>query len=397
MIDYTIKGTKLPLLPFGINCNTVEEVRYKIDDRPFKLKSVNYFVSYGTQIVNNEIYVLADNKDYKSTNYFMFKLEDLNKLTNNNMQEKVNIKDLDKYAKDNGASYTVVKINSQEEHNKLKSYYNRMLRYSRDVYYLVSHENSGSSLRNAYTDEDLYIIIDFKDIDFTERGIIGYKAPTSLYGDTVKLGDIYIRCFNKYFYEPKNIEDKDSLILPKEIVETWEPVYKEEFTYKVGDYLYCIKDFINDLGENRFKKDKVYKSENPQCITNESDNKHHQMDYNLDAGLINSKHGHLSNYFRHATPEEIAKVQEERIVMAEGFELIIKDNKIIHEKDNTDITNYVKSIYNWWKNKCDVGCLHFNGFDFTIKPEEMIISKTGCQSNKGVTLKQWLDLCDKIK
>lgn len=69
-----------------------------------------------------------------------------------------------------------------------------------------------------------------KEIQSMETGeIIGYKAPTDLYGGEVKKGEIYKACFNPNFFTPasKDKEDSDNLILPKELVTTWEVVYEE--------------------------------------------------------------------------------------------------------------------------------------------------------------------------
>lgn len=51
-----------------------------------------------------------------------------------------------------------------------------------------------------------------------------------LYGKEVLKGSLYTPCFNSAYYEPKGVgteDNKENIILPKEIVETWEPVYKE--------------------------------------------------------------------------------------------------------------------------------------------------------------------------
>lgn len=60
------------------------------------------------------------------------------------------------------------------------------------------------------------------------KEIIGYKAPMDLFGGIVKAGEVYV----KYFvilrldrYIPKGGYERQAL--PAEIVETWEPVYKD--------------------------------------------------------------------------------------------------------------------------------------------------------------------------
>ena len=395
MIDYTIKGTKLPTIPNGIEYRvdywSWDGIKNNID---FYDNFKNYrdkLVSFGTKEYLGETYILAEKPEYEETSYFMFKLEDLNKLTNNNMQENMNILKVNQRIPEIKGSETVTAYNKDGSIHKEK--YFRRTTVENSI--IKEIHNDLFQLKGDNT-------IWFNISDFIEKEIIGYKIIKQYpglrkeYVGTIILSPIYK--LPDTTMVPGTIFEKDNSYYNADFIkEFFEPIYKEEFTYKVGDYLYCIKDFVNDHGETRFKKDKVYKSENPQCITNESDNKHHQMNYNLDEGMIDSKHGHLSNYFRHATPEEVEKLKEERIVMAEGFELIIKDNEIIHEKDNTDITNYVKSIDQWWRNTCQEGNLEFEGFSFTLKPRDITINRTGCQQDKGTTLKQWLDLYDKIK
>ena len=65
-----------------------------------------------------------------------------------------------------------------------------------------------------------------------QRKIKGYLAPYDLFGDHVKAGHLFIR-FNEYYYCASNIPPQWKL--PSEIVETWEPVYKNEFP-KFGSY-----------------------------------------------------------------------------------------------------------------------------------------------------------------
>lgn len=70
-----------------------------------------------------------------------------------------------------------------------------------------------------------------------EKEIIGYKTPYNMYGGQVKKGDIWT--LNKYdngYQSNANVTD-----LPKEIVEQWEKVYKEEKT--------IVKMYSSNKGE----------------------------------------------------------------------------------------------------------------------------------------------------
>lgn len=76
--------------------------------------------------------------------------------------------------------------------------------------------------------------------------IIGYKTPFDLYGGEIKKETIYINAFNKNYYIPSDREnDSDCITLPKEIVETWEPVYEVKF--KVGDFIWATNRDSNGL------------------------------------------------------------------------------------------------------------------------------------------------------
>lgn len=74
-----------------------------------------------------------------------------------------------------------------------------------------------------------------------EKKIIGYKAPCELYNGDIKKGTLYRPCSSTKVTTYVAMKEDGYTIfhsgrtnLPKEIVETWEPVYKEE-EFKVGD------------------------------------------------------------------------------------------------------------------------------------------------------------------
>lgn len=75
---------------------------------------------------------------------------------------------------------------------------------------------------------------------------IGYTCPTELYGGEVAAGTLYKPCFNTSYYEPETTKSggaTDCVIMPKEIVEAWEPVYKKpKPTLNIAGYEAKVED-----------------------------------------------------------------------------------------------------------------------------------------------------------
>jgi hypothetical protein len=78
-IDYTIKGTTLPIIPEGIE--------YRVDDwdhdtnSSFFVFSKGNFISFGHKWYKDECYILCEREDYENSLYYMVKLSDIIKLT----------------------------------------------------------------------------------------------------------------------------------------------------------------------------------------------------------------------------------------------------------------------------------------------------------------------------
>lgn len=103
----------------------------------------------------------------------------------------------------------------------------------------VSHEVFGTVIRNGeehiltdrptYTEDNFYCIpiSELKHLGIlVEDKIIGYKVPQDLYGGNIKKGQT-VKSINR-IDKWEVVETKNSgFLLPKEIVETWEPVYEE--------------------------------------------------------------------------------------------------------------------------------------------------------------------------
>lgn len=78
-IDYTIKGTKLPIIPEGTEyrCSNWD---YDVKSSLFQHSKID-FISYGWTSYKGYTYIYCENKNYKGVAYFMVKLSDIEKLT----------------------------------------------------------------------------------------------------------------------------------------------------------------------------------------------------------------------------------------------------------------------------------------------------------------------------
>lgn len=82
-----------------------------------------------------------------------------------------------------------------------------------------------------------------------DKEIIGYLAPYNMFTSFIKKGDLYIKELPHDGYYPKSIPKcfnneigKITLYLPSEIVETWQPFYKEEKTSDIGTKYHIEKE-----------------------------------------------------------------------------------------------------------------------------------------------------------
>lgn len=84
----------------------------------------------------------------------------------------------------------------------------------------------------------------------------------------------------------------------------------------------------------------------------------------------------------------VYETKEEIISINGQFNLKIKDKRVFHNSE--DITDYVKSMGEWYENIPK----KFGKYDFHI--DCIFLSKTGCE-NKGTTVSQWLKVYNLIK
>jgi len=207
------------------------------------------------------------------------------------------------------------------------------------------------------------------------KKIIGYKCPTSLFGDLIKEGTVYKSTNNNltHVYGDYIPDDKqataDRFKLPAEIVETWEPVYEEQF--KAGDWV----TYLPDTG-----------GEGTHQIT--------EWVSALYCQLSNGK-APFKVTLRKATPEEIAVAQTKTVRMGgvNGFDVKIIGKEIF--QGNSPITLYVEDIYETY-NSLLIPKESSKGTSYDFHPKDLIIGKTGCQ-NKETKLTEWLALYEMIK
>ena len=223
MINFRIKGTKLPIIPAGNE--------YRVYNWPDTVPNNTLInsrdhISFGYEEYTGEIYILHEERSYCGSNFYMTKESDIIRL-----------------AKEQG---------------------------------LIKQ-------------------------DIMEKEIIGYKCPVDLFNGNIKKDWILFKDSDGNTYRPKGQGPLHAL--PKEIVETWEPVYKEEF--KVGDWI-PITGNVNRgwLVETRIRTFKITREK-----TQYSGGRYFGIS---GAGYKNSG---LYTEARLATPEEIESTKTPYIVI----------------------------------------------------------------------------------
>lgn len=201
------------------------------------------------------------------------------------------------------------------------------------------------------------------------KEIIGYKCPQQLFGSDIFEGEIFTKVPRRAIYTCKGHSNTEYK-LPAEIVETWEPVYKQD-EYKIGDWVYWS-------GNNP-----TFAKINSEIGTDNC----YKLD--VDGNISSHNNCHKSN-LRKATQEEIqnhlVSLAKEKVVSVGGkFDVKIKDGEIYHKSDN--ITTFVKELINFFSFDDD----EFGGYKAIVK--DIVFSKTGCQ-NVETKLSDWKEVMD---
>ena len=289
----------------------------------------------------------------------------------------------------------VMEIHSQEEFELFKNYWFEKQPDKKSIHkdalayiipYYCAYDECGIyysyNNKHVYNTHKLITIEQFKKHILMEKKIIGYKAPMDLFGgynpDVVK-GTLFVKLIDEhqwYTTEKEKLKSSPAYVFPKEIVETWEPVYEDD--YKVGDWIYIIDRGINVTG---------CKTGEVKQIKSIEASPHYEYRYIIeytDGARSSARDGCL----RKATPVEIEKLSTKTIRMggADGFDLTIKGGKVYHKDE--DITNYVNNVNKEFGSFINNHKMNSN-LDFTIS--DMIITKSGCESKKTM-LSEWLNI-----
>lgn len=200
----------------------------------------------------------------------------------------------------------------------------------------------------------------------SEQKIIGYICPTDLWKGKIAAGTLY------NFKTTESSEaypihyTKSTHGVPREIVQTWEKRYEENF--KTGDWVTILE------GNH---KDETYRIDGQHFIN---------KDLDLSNDIIDVLNGRRiiidSNKVRKATTSEIENGKKYLFNMG-NFLLEIKNGKCFHKSE--DISQYVIDIFNWYKNIPT----KLGKYDFLFKKEDIIINKSGCEAN-DTKIVHWL-------
>lgn len=259
-------------------------------------------------------------------------------------------------------------LNNSYKEGELISYGSKI--YNSEVYVLA--DNPGYKGKNylMFKLEDLNNLTKQENIE--NKNIIGYKCPMDLWNGQIKKDEI-IKKYDDFNYRVDRSSGGTTNIsnIPKELAESWEPIYEDGF--KVDDWVFWTGSYPTFA--------KIHKYNGGNCYT-----------LNVN-GNINSHNSCNEIHLRKATQEEIIQAQEQKVNI-NGIELTIKDNKVFHDKDNTDITEYVKAIKSLWEDTLNNGKMTLGKYDFTI--DNISIRKTGCRTVNS-NIKSWLDVAKMIK
>jgi len=259
--------------------------------------------------------------------------------------------------------------------------------YKNDVYILC--DNIDYNGDNYFMIKESDIIKLAKEQNMSNKEIIGYKAPYDLFGGNIKANTIYkpVASKNNIVYAATingKVVDGGQTNMPKEIVETWEPVYKEEF--KVGDWVKLVgvspEEWVKEMDKFLNKIVKLNHI-NGRII-----------DFEGSEGWSYL----LENISRKATEEEILSVQKE--LLFGGVKFTIKKGEDFAITQYGKITKEeIKNAINYIENPpCLIGyklTIHINNAHNPINsPMGIFKIGFGCESGTLDELKEILKAFD---
>ena len=271
---------------------------------------------------------------------------------------KINVKDLHQY----DGRTTVVKIDNKEQHSKLNIYYGYMTSYDPEYnHYLIDNAKSGYGSKDSYR-SDMYIIINFNDIDFNDKEIIGYKLIDLRYASAVRTITSLIDP-KDYFFTIDYWNHSISLLKEAKVLDIWfEPVYKQN-EFKIGDWIIntdCedpTADKIVSINDNYYK-----------CLRDSNKN---DLGFKKDNPKL-----------RLATEEEIKKVITKTLSIncndGNIFQVEVSKNTILVKEDGGQFVSYEE--LNNLINAIDTYNGYFIRGNYKYRPE-IINIKIGCKDH----------------
>lgn len=198
-------------------------------------------------------------------------------------------------------------------------------------YINITDGSTHSDTSTTYYNNNGYTILTINDIKFPnemqKKKIIGYKAPMDLFEGKIKKGNLfYANVASGYIGTDGTEIGKASTIsgtyLPKEIVETWEPVYQE--LYEVGDFVFAVNCGGNGiLGEGEQLVEIVDNSFSGKAsgLVDDWDFVVRQEKSFFNVNSTTAK-------FRKATPKEIQKWNDDLLPTIKGYKAEISGESV---------------------------------------------------------------------
>lgn len=198
-IDYTIPGTKLPLIPEGTlkRCAHWED---SADDVPFYYDKVNY-ISFGSKMFKGHLYILCERSSYTQHNYFMVKLSDIERLAKEQnliTKSKENMKQIT-----SAQAQQIIDIACSAWKDKLATKWGRKIVFKETI---EISDNDYQEMRKACTapQNELFDDIFGKDVMPYKVGdwVVGWFCKNDKYSNKAwQIGEI----IDKYIYPSTNL------------------------------------------------------------------------------------------------------------------------------------------------------------------------------------------------
>jgi hypothetical protein len=129
-------------------------------------------------------------------------------------------------------AFSINEVNLNAGPNILKERFN----YNPDgdhPYSFAVNSYCEAKLKEAALLHEMFDPVYESDRKHTSEKIIGYKLPVTIHVDEgpVQAGHLFVhdKCFPAYYFPKGTIMDSNKYKIPREIAETWEPVYEKEY------------------------------------------------------------------------------------------------------------------------------------------------------------------------